>query len=183
LLVRTLLERAAGLTCLVTSRQRLNVAGEQEFVVLPLPTPRRSDPPERLRECVSVQLFLDRARAVRPEFQVTETNAAAVAALCRRLEGLPLALELAAARIPMLTPAQMLAHLEQRFELLVSRQRDLPARHRTLRAAVEGSYQLLAPELRRLLARLSVFRGGWARAAAEGGCYGGAVLACVEGLQ
>src|SRR5262249_60230409 len=82
LLVRTLLERAAGLTCLVTSRQRLNVAGEQEFVVLPLPTPRRPDPPERLREGVSVRLFLDRARAVRPEFQVTETNAAAVAAFC-----------------------------------------------------------------------------------------------------
>jgi predicted ATPase/DNA-binding SARP family transcriptional activator len=166
-LVRALLEQVPTLACLVTSRQRLGIGGEQEFALLPLPTPRRSDPPERLLEYASVQLFVDRARAVRPEFQVTPSNAAAVAELCDRLDGLPLALELAAARAQILSPAQMVAHLEQRFDFLVSRQRDVAARHRTLRAALDGSYHLLSPELRQFFARLSVFRGGWTLEAAE----------------
>jgi predicted ATPase/DNA-binding SARP family transcriptional activator len=172
-LMRSLLERAPRLTCLVTSRQRLNLAGEQEFALLPLPTPRRPDTPERLMEYPSVQLFVDRAQSVRPGFQLTETNARAVAALCDRLEGLPLALELAAARASVLTPQQMLEHWERRSEFLVSRQRDAPARHRTLRAAMDASYQLLAPERRRFFARLSVFRSGWTLAAAESICADG----------
>jgi predicted ATPase/DNA-binding SARP family transcriptional activator len=171
-LVRALLERVAMLTVLVTSRQRLGIDGEQEFALLPLPTPRRSDPPGRLLEYASVQLFVDRARAVRPEFQMTEANAAAVAQLCDRLEGLPLALELAAARAQVLSPTQMLDHLERRFDFLVSRRRDAAARHRTLRAALDGSYQLLSPELRQFFARLSVFRGGWTLEAAEQVCAG-----------
>jgi predicted ATPase len=175
-LVRTLLERVPTLTCLVTSRQRLGLAGEQEFALLPLPTPRvsggryrgsgrspddtRYPPPDTLMQYASVQLFVDRARAARPSFALTEENVPAVATLCDRLEGLPLALELAASRVGVLTPAQILAQLEGRFTFLVSRQRDGPARHRSLRAAVETSYVLLSPELQRFFARLAVFRGG-----------------------
>jgi predicted ATPase/DNA-binding SARP family transcriptional activator len=170
LLVRTLLERIPTLTCLATSRQSLGLAGEQEFALLPLPTPRRSDSLEQLREHASVQLFVDRARAAHADFQLTEANAAAVGELCDRLEGLPLALELAAARAAVLTPEQMLAQLEQRFAFLVSRQRGVPARHRTLRAALDSSYQLLDPELRQFFARLSVFRGGWRLEAARSVC-------------
>jgi predicted ATPase/DNA-binding SARP family transcriptional activator len=173
LLVRTLLARAPRLTCLVTSRQRLGLGGEQEFALLPLPTPRRGTTPAQLGEYASVQLFVDRARAVRADFALTPENAASVAELCDRLEGLPLALELAAARAGILTPRQMLAQLEQRFAFLVSRQRDVPQRHRTLRAAIESSYQLLTAELRRFFARLSVFRGGWTLAAAQAACLDG----------
>jgi tetratricopeptide (TPR) repeat protein len=114
-----------------------------------------------------VQLFVDRAQAVQADFQVTRTNAAAIAGLCARLEGLPLALELAAARAGVLTPAQMLERLGQRFGLLASPQRGVTPRHRSLRAALEWSYQLLSPELQRFFARLSVFQGGWTLEAAE----------------
>ena len=120
--------------------------------------------------CDSVALFVDRAQAVRPDFQVTRSNAGAVAALCRRLEGIPLALELAAARAGVMTPTQMLARLDQRFELLVSRHRDVTPRHRSLRAALEWSDQLLSPDLQQFFARLSVFRGGWTLEAAEAVC-------------
>lgn len=167
LLVKRLLERIPTLTCLVTSRQRLSLAGEQEFVVLPLPTPRRSDSPERLLQYASVKLFVDRAQAVRADFQVTAANASAIAALCDRLEGLPLALELAAARALVLTPDQMLARLEERFDFLVSRQRGASSRHRTLRGAIDWSYRLLSADLRRAFARLSVFHGGWTLEAAR----------------
>jgi predicted ATPase/DNA-binding SARP family transcriptional activator len=195
LFMRTLLSRAPTLTAMVTSRQRLNLSGEREFVTQPLPTPhaatgRRADgatgredgsslsalspplpvSPSALLEYPSVQLFLDRAQAVRPDFQVTRNNAAAVAELCRRLEGLPLALELAAARSSVLTPPQLLEQLTRRFEVLVSRQRDMPTRHRSLHAAIEWSYHLLSPELQRCFARLSVFRGGWTLEAADAVC-------------
>ncbi len=169
-IVQTLLDQVPTLTCLVTSRQRLNLASEHEFPVLPLPTPTLPGTPERLLEFASVQLFVDRARTVRPEFQVTRANAAAIATLCHRLEGLPLAIELAAAWIPTLTPAQMLPRLARRFDLLVSRNRDLPLRHRTLWAAVEWSHRLLPPELQAFFARLSVFHGGWTVEAAEKVC-------------
>lgn len=94
-----------------------------------------------------MQLFVDRAQTVRPDFQVTETNAQALAELCDRLEGIPLAIELAAAQALVMSPAQMLAQLEHRFDFLVSRRRDVAERHRTLRAAIDWSYQLLTPEL------------------------------------
>jgi predicted ATPase/DNA-binding SARP family transcriptional activator len=168
--VCTLLERVPSLTCLITSRQRLRLAGEREFPVLPLPTPERVEQPEALVQCESVQLFLDRAQAARPDFQVTTANAAAVAALCQRLEGIPLALELAAARAQVRTPAQILVQLENRFHFLVSRQRDAMPRHRTLRAALDWSYCLLSPELQRFFSRLCVFRGGWDPMAAEPVC-------------
>jgi predicted ATPase/DNA-binding SARP family transcriptional activator len=172
--VRTLLEQVESLVCLVTSRQVLGLSGERELALLPLPTPRRSDPLERVREYASVQLFGDRARAVRADFQLTEANASAVGELCDRLEGLPLALELAGARAAVLSPQEMLGELEERFAFLVSRRRDVSPRHRTLRAAIESSYQLLDPELRQFFARLSVFRGGFTLEAAHAVCPSGA---------
>jgi predicted ATPase/DNA-binding SARP family transcriptional activator len=169
-LVRTLLERVPTLTLLLTSRQRLELTGEHEFFVTPLPTPYDEGTPEQVRLYESVQLFIDRAQAVKPDFQVTAGNAGAIARLCAGLEGIPLALELAAARAQVLTPAQMLAQLEHRFDFLVSRRRDAEARHRTLRSAMDWSYRLLPPELQRFCAQLSVFRGGWSAEAAEAVC-------------
>jgi len=156
--VQTLLARVPSLKLILTSRQRLDIAGEREFGVGSLPTPNGTDTPERLSLYESVQLFVDRAQGVRPDFQVTTHNAAAVAELCDRLEGIPLAIELAASRAQVLTPLQMLAQLENRFAFLVSRRRGADERHQTLRAAMEWSYQLLSPELQRFFARLSVFR-------------------------
>lgn len=139
--------------------------------------------PAQLMQFSSVQLFVDRAQAVRPDFQVTDRNAAAIAELCCRLEGIPLAIELAAARAKVLTPAQMLAQLERRFDFLVSRKRDATERHRSLWAAVEWSYRLLSPDLRRFFARLSVFRGGWTVEAAQEVCEEPLALDYLEYLQ
>jgi len=183
LVLRTLLERVPTLTCLVTSRQTLDLSGEAEFFVAPLPTPSGEGTPEGLMSCDSVQLFVDRAQAARPDFQVTPANARAVSALCDRLEGIPLALELAGARAQVLTPAQMLGQLEHRFEFLVTRKRDVPDRHRTLRAAVDWSYQSLAPELQRFFRQLSVFRGGWTVEAAAAVCEEPNALECLERLR
>jgi predicted ATPase/DNA-binding SARP family transcriptional activator/Tfp pilus assembly protein PilF len=157
-IVRELLERVPTLTCLVTSRRRLGVAGERELPVKPL------------QQAPSVQLFVDRAEAANAEFALTEENRADVTALCTRLEGIPLAIELAAARSTVLTPHQMLDHLSARFSLLVSTNRDAPQRHRSLRAALEWSVRMLPPESQRFLARLSVFRGGWSEAGARAVC-------------
>ena len=166
--VYALLEAAPHLTCLVTSRQTLSLAGERELLLAPLPVPAAdlSEPPGSLSFYSSVRLFTDRAQAVRPDFQITPHNAAAVAAVCRSLEGLPLALELAAARIQTLTLTQMQAQLEARLDFLTSRRRDLPPRHRSLRAAMEWSIHLLTPEQKGFFACLSVFRGGWTADAA-----------------
>jgi non-specific serine/threonine protein kinase len=169
-IVRALLERVPSLRCLITSRQRLELSGEREFVVPPLSVPAGVDAPERLSMYESVQLFIDRAQAVKPDFQVTKQNAPAVAELCQRLEGIPLAIELAAARAQIVTPAQMLSQLSRRFEFLVSRRRDSAKRHQTLHAAIDWGYRLLSPELQHFFARLSVFRGGWTLAAAETVC-------------
>jgi predicted ATPase/DNA-binding SARP family transcriptional activator len=164
----TLLKRVPSLKCLVTSRRRLELSGEREFPVLPLPLPEHPNTRtlEYLMSCPSVQLFVDRAQAMRPDFQVTAGNAAAVAEMCQRLEGIPLALELAAARARALTPGQMLARFSQRFALLTKRRDDVADRHRSLWAAMAWSYDLLPPELQRFFARLSVFRGGWSLEAA-----------------
>src|SRR5262249_32539703 len=110
------------------------------------------------------------ARAAVVEFQLTEENGAVIGELCDRLDGLPLALELAAARAAVLTPQQMLALVAQRFEFLVSRRRDVAARHRSVRAAIASSFQLLTPELRQFFTHLSVFRGGWTLEAAAAVC-------------
>lgn len=166
--IRALLELTPRLTCLVTSRQKLCLEGEQDLLLAPLPVPTAGElePPAHLSTYSSVQLFTDRAQAVRPDFQITAHNAEAVAAVCRTLEGLPLALELAAARIQALTPKQMQAQLEARLDFLTSRRRDLPPRHRSLRAALEWSAHLLTAEQMHFFACLSVFRGGWTAEAA-----------------
>ncbi|MEO7718851.1 MAG: BTAD domain-containing putative transcriptional regulator [Capsulimonas sp.] len=168
--VRMLLEQREELTCLVTSRRRLNLGGEQDYPVSPLPAPNEFEEPDLAALTPSMQLFLDRARQVSPQFALTPANQATVAALCRRLEGIPLALELAAGWAGALTPAQMLPRLSQRFNLLVSRRADMDARHRSLRATLEWSCERLDPELRQCFARLAVFRGGWTLEAAEEVC-------------
>uniref|UniRef100_UPI003753DF3E AfsR/SARP family transcriptional regulator n=1 Tax=Armatimonas sp. TaxID=1872638 RepID=UPI003753DF3E len=169
-LVQTLLSRVGTLQCLVTSRQLLGLPGEVEFTVSPLATPNGSDTPERLGLFESVRLFVDRAQAAKPDFRITNSNAPAVAELCDRLEGIPLAIELAAARALVLSPSQMLAQLGNRFEFLVSRKRGLKERHRTLRAAIDWSYRLLTPDVQRFFCQLCVFRGGWSLEAAEEVC-------------
>jgi predicted ATPase/DNA-binding SARP family transcriptional activator/Tfp pilus assembly protein PilF len=162
-----LLTALPQLTLLVTSRQHLDMPAERVFPVPPLAVPGRLDSPADLVRFASVQLFLDRARAVCPEFQVTRRNAAALAVLCIRLEGIPLAIELAAARTLTLTPAQMLVQLADRFTFLVSRQRTVETRHRTLRACLDWSVEPLPGSLRRTFAALAVFRGGWTLDAAQ----------------
>ena len=180
-LVKSLLMRVPDLSCLVTSRQRLDIPGEREFPVFSLPTP--SSAQAALSDFPSVQLFVDRAQAGLPDFQITPRNASAVAALCERLEGIPLALELAAGWAQMLTPRQMLERLEDRFSLLVSRSKGALPRHRTLRDAIEWSYRLLSPELQHFFVRLSVFRGGWSLEAAEIVCEEPAALEMLSRLR
>ncbi len=154
-IIQALLTRMPALRCLTTSRHHLGLSGERTFAVQPLPI------------SASQQLFLDRARAVRPDFQITPHNAPSVAMLCEQLEGLPLALELAASWIGVLTPAQILARMNRRFDLLISRGEDRIPRHRELRATIAWSCELLSPELQTFLARMSVFRGGWTEQAAQ----------------
>ncbi|MDR7278026.1 tetratricopeptide repeat protein [Catenuloplanes atrovinosus] len=150
-----LLRACPGLRVLTTSREPLAVAGEHVWWV------------EGLPDADSVRLFADRARRVAPGFTVGEGNADAVARLCRRLDGMPLALELAAARVRMLPPQRILDRLDDAFGLLVTADRDVPARHATLRAALDWSYDLLPGPERDLFARLAVFRGGFTLDAAE----------------
>lgn len=181
--VRELLERLPALACLITSRRRLGLMGEWEFPVAPLPTPSAPGTLEHLMEFPSVQLFVSRAQAARPDFQITSTTAQAVAQLCHTLDGLPLALELAAARAPVLTPAQMLQQVTNRFGFLVARHRDAVERHKTLRTAIEWSYQSLSSPLQSFLSRLSVFRGGWNLTAAEAVCEEPDALDCLMDLR
>jgi len=155
------------LSCLVTSRHKLNLDGERDLSLSPLASPEGQQSWEDLQNYPSVQLFLDRAQAARYSFALTPANAEAVATLVQQLEGLPLAIELAAAWAATLTPEQILLRLSHRFELLVSRRKDAPQRHRSLQAVLEGSLQLLPPWLQKLYAQLSVFRGGWSVEAVE----------------
>jgi predicted ATPase/class 3 adenylate cyclase len=170
--VGDLLDGSPGVQALVTSRARLRIAAEHAFPVPPLavPDPRSLPGLDALSRYDAVALFLERARAVAPEFAVTDENAPAIAELCVRLDGLPLAIELAAARVKLLPPQALLARLGRRLDVLRSGARDRPERQQTLRAALDWSFELLNAHEQRLFARLSVFAGGFRLDAAEGIC-------------
>jgi predicted ATPase len=167
-----LLRAAPGLRVLATSRESLNIAGETVLPVAPLPAPDPGQPltVAQLGRFPAVGLFAERAAQVVPGFAVTEANMAAVAGICHRLEGLPLAIELAAARARVLSPEQIQARLGDRLGLLTRGSRANPARQQTLRASIGWSYELCSQAERLLWARLSVFAGGFELDAAEGIC-------------
>lgn len=171
-LVADLLQACSRLKTLVTSRAPLHLRSEREFPVMPLALPEHNHPLQRdqLAQYAAVELFVQRAFDVKSDFTITEENALAVAEICRRLDGLPLALELAAARIKLLPPQAMLKRLERRLPLLTGGARDLPERQQTLRNTIEWSDQLLDEPARQLLRRLAVFAGGWVLEAAEKIC-------------
>jgi non-specific serine/threonine protein kinase len=166
--VAALLVACPALQVLATSRAPLRLRGERLFPVAPLavPHPDRSPPLADLAETAAVALFVERARAADPGFVLGDRNAAAVAEICRRLDGLPLAIELAAARLRVLSPAALQALLSQRLRVLTGGERDLPARQRTLRDAVAWSHDLLSPDELTFFRRLAVFAGGFDMGAA-----------------
>src|SRR5262249_6010331 len=181
-----LLAACPQLKLLVTSRSPLHLAAEHELPVPPLQLPdltRRPDPASP-SPYDSVVLFVERARAVKPDFALTGANAQAVAELCVRLDGLPLAIELAAARTKLLSPRVLLERLERRLDMLTG-PRDVPARQQTLRATIDWSYGLLTADEQSLFARLAVFHGGCTPEAAEAVCATddvvGAIAALVDG--
>jgi predicted ATPase/class 3 adenylate cyclase len=185
-----LLRSAPNLSCIVTSRAVLHIYGEQEYPVptLGVPDPAHLPSLEALAQYDAVALFIERAMASRPDFQVTNENAPAVAQITASLDGLPLAIELAAARVKLLTPDGILSRLQGRLDVLAGGSRDLPARQQTLRGAIAWSYDLLGDDAKRLFERISVFVGGFELDAAEAVCAtdgeegGGATLDVLEGL-
>ncbi len=185
--VADLLASAPQLTVLVTSRARLHLSGEHEFPVPPLtlPDPEQLPDLEALSHYAAVALFIRQAQAVKPDFEVTHANAAAVAEICARLDGLPLAIELAAARSKLFAPHALLARLGKRLQVLTGGARDLPARQQTIRATITWSYDLLQPAEQRLFMRLAVFVGGWTVEGAEAVCTvaGDLDIDVLEGLQ
>jgi predicted ATPase len=170
--IAILVARCPRLQVLATSRSPLKIGAEVEVALPPLGLPAPDDTSvEALLRCPSVELFVQRAERVKPGFTLGTTNAAAVSRICRRLDGLPLALELAAARVRILEPAALLRRLDHALDLLTSGDRDLPLRQRTLRATVSWSYSLLEVGEQRLLRHLSVFHEGWTLEAMERVCY------------
>lgn len=164
-----LLTACSRLTILTTSRAALNVSGERTYPVLPLAAPEASAAQRQtVAETPAVRLFVDRALAVDPDFALTDDNAGAIAAICLRLDGLPLAIELAAARSKVLPPALLLPRLAQRLPLLTSGPRDAPARLQTMRDAIRWSHDLLTPQEQVLFRRLAVFAGDFSVNAVEG---------------
>jgi len=170
--VAEVLANAPQLKIIISSRIALNLHGEREFPVPPLELPPAENETawESLLENESVILFVERARTAHPNFSLTKDNASAVAEICRRLDGLPLALELAAARIKLLQPQAILTRLDDKLKLLTGGARDLPMRHQTLRNTLEWSYDLLNQDEKVLFARLGVFVGGFTFEAAEAVC-------------
>lgn len=173
-LAAELLAAAPEVRILATSQQALSAPGEQLLVVLPLPLPDPEHPPLRGRPVGDdvIHLFAERAMLVRPDFEVTADNRATVGRICRQLDGLPLAVELAAARVRVLSPEQILARLDDRFRLLRGGSHVVLPRHQTLRAVVDWSYELCSPAEQTLWARASVFAGGFDLDAAEAVCAG-----------
>jgi len=180
--VSELLASAPQLKIITSSRIALQLQGEHEYPVPPLDLPQRDPTLEELAGYESVQLFVERARAAQPNFSLTKDNASAVAEICRRLDGLPLALELAAARIKLLQPQAILTRLDDSLKLLAGGARDLPSRHQALRNTLEWSYSLLNDEEKMLYARLGVFVGGFTLEAAEAICNPEENLDILEGL-
>src|SRR6478609_181576 len=166
-LVQAILERCPKVRILATSREALAVPGEVQLAVAPLPVPAEESPSERVPEFSAARLFLDRAAAVRPDLTEDAPMLDAVAVICRRLDGIPLALELAAARLAGLQPLELADRVRDRFAVLTSGDRTAEARQRTLRSAVDWSHDLLTQQERVLFRRLAVFRGGWTLTAAE----------------
>ena len=171
-LVAELLAVCPGLTVLVTSRVLLRVSGEHAYPVPPLHFPEPGEPLDAgsLQDYEAVRLFVERAGAVAPDVKLTGKNVHVVAEICLRLDGLPLALELAAARSTLLSLPEILSRLQHCLGLLTGGARDLPERQRTIRATIEWSHALLGPDERMLFRRLGVFSGGWTLAAAEAVC-------------
>jgi predicted ATPase/DNA-binding CsgD family transcriptional regulator len=181
-LIPDLLAACPSLKVLITSREALRLSAEHEFPVAPLELPDPESLPgiEALSRCEAVALFVERANAAKPGFRLVEENASVIAGICARLDGLPLAIELAAARIRLLSPRAMLARLDRRLDLLKGGARDLPERQKTLERTLDWSYDLLDPAEQKLFRRFSVFAGGCTLEAAEAVCDpGGEVL---EGL-
>ena len=179
-LLERIMERVPGLTCLVTSRQRLMIPGEREVPIAPFLTVRPSkdlsfvanvgddeDLANLLHSQPAVALFVDRAQHARPDFQITRRNAASIAELVYRLEGIPLAIELAAARAQTLTPRQILDRLDKRLDLLTSYRKVVGGHYQSLREALQLSYDLLSPKLRIFFGEIALFRGGFTTEAAE----------------
>ncbi|MFN8473659.1 MAG: tetratricopeptide repeat protein [Anaerolineae bacterium] len=173
-MVADLLAALPGLKVLATSRVSLRVRAEKEFPLAPLSLPARgaAPAPEYLPQYAAVALFIERALDVKPSFHVTNDNAPAVAEICHRLDGLPLAIELAAAHVKALPPQALLARLERRLPMLIGGARDLPARQQTVRNTIAWSYDLLTEAEKTLFRRLAVFVGGWTLEAAEAICDG-----------
>lgn len=184
-IVADLLSGAARLKVLVTSRAPLRVAGEQEYPLPPLDVPDFHGPVplEKLVEYAAVRLFSERAIEVRPDFAVTTENANSVVEICRRLDGLPLAIELAATRIKLFDPESLLRRLGHGLGLLVDGRRDAPARQKTLRGAIAWSHDLLGDSERELFRRLAVFRGGFTLEAAEATCGSDGAFDVLGGLS
>jgi non-specific serine/threonine protein kinase len=171
--VARVLQAAPHVRVLVTSREPLHLAGEHEFNVTPLLVPGNpaAHTLAEVQRFPAVELFVTRARALDPSFELSDNNVEAVVKLVRRLDGLPLALELAAARTKLLSPEALLARLQERFDLLETSTRDAPARHRTLARAIGWSVDLLTDDEARLFRALAVFSGGWTIAAAQSVCW------------
>jgi predicted ATPase len=184
--VAELLAACPQLKILATSRVVLHLTGEHEFAVQPLatPNPEQTLSLEALTHFAAIELFKQRAQSAQPDFTITHENAKAVAEICYRLDGLPLAIELAAARLKIFSPQAILARLEKRFELLKGGPRDVPARHQTLQQAIAWSYDLLEAEEKTLFRQLAVFAGGCSLEAAEAVCgdFAGATLDGIAAL-
>jgi len=183
-LLSELLSAAPGLKALVTSRAALRLQGEREFPVPPLQVPaaNTSESVDRITESNAVRLFIERAQAARPNFQLTQENAAVIGEIVRKLDGLPLAIELSAARLKLLPPKQILERLDNRLQLLTGGARDLPVRQQTMRNVIEWSDDLLNESQRTLFYRLGVFVGGFTLDAAEAVCNPGGKLDVLEGV-
>jgi predicted ATPase/class 3 adenylate cyclase len=176
-LIDHLLDAAAGLRILATSRESLHIAGEQEFPVMPLDVPDATAPPAQLAAADAVRLFVERGRGVDPSFKLSDANLIAVAGIVRRLDGLPLAIELAAARVKLLAPAEILVRLERGSRELGQSSAVRPERQRTLREAIGWSYRLLSHAEQPFFARLSIFAGGCTLDSADEVCNSSGDLA------